>query len=94
MFLDAQATGMPVISTRHCDIPDEVINEQTGLLSPEGDVGQLEAAIGRFYWMAQEEYRRFSLSARRHVEASYDIATNAVHVGEIYRSLVTGSKLR
>ncbi len=29
-ILDAQATGMPVISTTHCDIPDEVIDKMVG----------------------------------------------------------------
>lgn len=93
VLLDAQATGMPVISTRHCDIPDEVVHEKTGLLSSECDVGQLEAAIVRFYWMEQEEYRAFGLSGRKHVEENYDIATNAAHVGGIYRSLARGRKL-
>lgn len=30
VLLDAQATGMPVLSTIHCDFPDEVIHEVTG----------------------------------------------------------------
>lgn len=32
-LLDAQATGLPVLSTRHCDIPFEVEHERTGLLA-------------------------------------------------------------
>ena len=34
ILLDAQATGMPVISTTHCDIPSEVIHNKTGLAKP------------------------------------------------------------
>ncbi len=45
VLLDAQATGMPVISTTHCDIPDEVVHGETGLLSPEKDVGALAELI-------------------------------------------------
>jgi len=30
VLLDAQCTGMPVISTTHCDIPEEVIHGKTG----------------------------------------------------------------
>jgi colanic acid/amylovoran biosynthesis glycosyltransferase len=92
VLLDAQATGMPVISTRHCDIPDEVVHGKGGLLSEEGDVGQLEAAIAKFYWMGQQEYSAFSLFGRRHVQENYDIASNAAHLGNIYRSLILRRK--
>ena len=37
-ILEAGATAIPVISTRHAGIPDVVIHEQTGLLVEEGDV--------------------------------------------------------
>jgi len=36
--LEAQAAGLPVISTFHAGIPDVVINEKTGLLVEENDV--------------------------------------------------------
>jgi len=57
VLLDAQATGMPVIATTHCDIPDEVIYERTGLLAVERYVSETAAHIRRFYEMRQEEYR-------------------------------------
>ena len=38
VLLNAQATGMPVITTTHCDIPDEVIHNETGLLTAERDI--------------------------------------------------------
>jgi glycosyltransferase involved in cell wall biosynthesis len=37
-ILEAQAAGLPVISTYHAGIPDVVIHNQTGLLVEEGDV--------------------------------------------------------
>jgi len=36
--LEAGATGLPVIATRHAGIPDVVIEGETGLLVDEGDV--------------------------------------------------------
>lgn len=36
-ILEAQAAGLPVISTYHAGIPDVVINDETGLLVQEGD---------------------------------------------------------
>ena len=29
VLLDAQATGLPIISTKHCDIPDEVSHKKS-----------------------------------------------------------------
>jgi hypothetical protein len=36
-IIELMATGMPVVSTLHCDIPNVVLDGQTGFLSPERD---------------------------------------------------------
>jgi colanic acid/amylovoran biosynthesis glycosyltransferase len=92
VLLDAQATGMPVISTTHCDIPDEVVDGKTGLLTPEKDDMALAQSIRRFYLMADEEYREFAKAARRHVEENYDAGRNAAKVAAIYRKLAGSFK--
>lgn len=44
--IEAQMTGIPVISTRHAGIPDVVLDGETGLLVDEADVeGMSEAMI-------------------------------------------------
>jgi glycosyltransferase involved in cell wall biosynthesis len=48
VLLDAQATDMLVIATTHCDIPSEVIQNETGLLTPEKDVEGLTNSIRYF----------------------------------------------
>ena len=73
VLLDAQASGLPVISTTHCDIPIEVVDGQTGLLSLEKEVDALAAHIRRFYHMGPEEYEHFSRAARNHVEQHFDV---------------------
>lgn len=40
-ILEAMATGLPVIATRHGGISDAVIHRQTGLLCEEGDVSAM-----------------------------------------------------
>lgn len=84
VILDAQATGMPVISTTHCDIPQEVIHNVTGLLTPEKDVTALAASIKRFYDMDNTEYQKFSLSARNLVEDKFSCSKNAAYLQKIY----------
>jgi hypothetical protein len=38
-ILEAQATGLPVISSYHADIPEAVVGGKSALLAPERDVG-------------------------------------------------------
>jgi colanic acid/amylovoran biosynthesis glycosyltransferase len=84
VLLDAQATGMPIIATTHCDIPDEVIHNHTGLLTSEKDVEGLVNSIRYFYELSGDKYERFSTSARNHIRCNYDCKQNAVKLKEIY----------
>ena len=45
VLLDAQATGLPIISTKHCDIPDEVSHKKSGFLADEKNNEQLSKYI-------------------------------------------------
>jgi len=88
VLLDAQACGLPVISTTHCDIPDEVIHEKTGLLTPEKDVLALAQSINKFYKMGKEEYQSYSKNARKHVEENYAVKKNALQLKKVYDNLL------
>lgn len=95
VLLDAQATGMPVVATTHCDIPSVVCDGFSGLLAAEKDTTALVNFINRFYAMGQDEYSRFSASARLHVEQHYDVRKNAVELKRIYQRAIAnhcGSK--
>ena len=88
MLLDAQATGMPVIATTHCDIPDEVIHNETGLLTAERDVEGLVNSIRYFYELDNSQYRFFSVKARKHVAENFDCKQNAAQLKETYDKCV------
>lgn len=88
VLLDAQATGMPVIATTHCDIPDVVSHGKTGLLTPEKDAVSLGQSIRNFYGMGNTEYQTFAKAARRHVEDNYDAKKNSVVVASYYLELL------
>jgi colanic acid/amylovoran biosynthesis glycosyltransferase len=87
VLLDAQATGMPVIATRHCDIPSEVIEGSTGLLVDERDVHGLADAIRRFCSMDQAEYDTFARHASAHVCEQFDARTCSAALAEVYHEL-------
>ncbi len=88
VLLDAQATGMPVISTNHCDIPEEVIHGKTGFLSNEKDIDNLAKSIEIFYKMDKDMYMIFAENARKHVEREYDVKKNAEKLYYLYRDLI------
>ncbi len=88
VLLDAQACGLPIISTTHCDIPDEVVDYKTGLLTPEKDIDALAESIKYFFKMTDMEYKNYSLNARRHIEENYSINKNAIRLKEIYNILI------
>ena len=89
VLLDAQATGMPVIATTHCDIPEEVVHNVTGLLTKEKNVQELTNSIIRMYKMDDTVYKRMALAARQHVEADYDINKNAMELATIYNRVLS-----
>ncbi|MCS6927973.1 MAG: glycosyltransferase family 4 protein [Saprospiraceae bacterium] len=86
-LLEAQATGLPVLGTRHADLPLLVAHEQTGLLVEEGDAQALAEAIQRFHDMESSEYEVFAQSARSHVEKHYDVRRSAELLKVVYKDL-------
>jgi colanic acid/amylovoran biosynthesis glycosyltransferase len=91
VLLDAQAVGLPVIATRHCDIPREVIDGVTGLLSAEHDWSSLARTIVRFYSMADEEFQTFSAAARAHVVAEFDSRRVSARLREVYGEILAAA---
>jgi colanic acid/amylovoran biosynthesis glycosyltransferase len=89
VLLDAQATGMPVIATYHCDIPEEVLHRKTGLLVPENDVESLVDAILQFV-NKPELLAKYGAAARKHVENNYSCKKQAENIYSIYADLIKG----
>ena len=87
ILLDAQATGLPIIATTHCDIPNEVAHGETGLLSPEGEVEALAAHIRQFYAMGQVAYDQWSHRARQKMEREFDIYQSGQQLAQLYQRL-------
>jgi colanic acid/amylovoran biosynthesis glycosyltransferase len=84
ILLEAQALGLPVISTIHCDIPEEVINRETGILTEEKNIDALALSIIEFYQMTKSEFEIFAYAARKHIEKNYDIKKNSLLLEQIY----------
>jgi colanic acid/amylovoran biosynthesis glycosyltransferase len=70
-MLEAMATGLPVLATRHGGIPEAVTHERSGLLVAEGDASALAQSALRL--MGDPALcRRMAAEARREVEEKFD----------------------
>lgn len=86
-IIEMAASGMPVVSTTHCDIPNILTDRVSGLLAPERDV---PALVERLAWLAAhpEGWRSITAAARARVERAFDCRTQGELLGSIYRELV------
>ncbi len=86
-LVEMAATGMPIVSTRHCDIPEVVIDQVTGQLAEERDVDGL---VDRLRWWASHpsEWRPMLDAGRRHIEMEYSCRVQGERLAATYRDVV------
>jgi len=85
-LIEMSASGMPVVASDHCDIPEVIVHGVSGLIVPEGDVGAFTDAI-LFMARARERWEAFGRAGRAHVEREYDLATQVEKLEGIYDDL-------
>lgn len=86
--IEMAASGMPVVSTRHCDIPEVLQDGVTGLLADERDVDGLEE---RLIWLLDnpDAWSKMVTGARRHIEHAFDARTQGARLAMHYERLLT-----
>jgi len=85
------ATGMPIVSTRHCDIPSVVIDGETGFLAAERDVDGLVEHLRRLV-NQPEHWRQMVMRGRRYIEAQFNVVTQSEKLARTYRSLAVNNE--
>jgi colanic acid/amylovoran biosynthesis glycosyltransferase len=83
VLLEAQAMGVPVVSTFHSGIPEGVADGVTGSLVPERDFESLAAAILRLL-EDQDLWQRYRLASQEHIDRSFDIRKQTALLEDIY----------
>lgn len=86
-IIEMAATGMPIVSTTHCDIPEVVLHGKTGLLAPERDVEALCECL-RWFVRNSEYWHQMLEAGRSHIEEEYDIRKQVQKLRNIYMSFV------
>ena len=85
-IIEAQASGMPVVATRHCDIPDIVQHRETGLLADERDVDVLSTHLGT---LASSPDRLEEMGARghHHIAENHDARMQGERLDQFYAEI-------
>lgn len=82
-MLEAMATGMPVIATKHGGIPEVIKDGKNGLLVKEKDVKGLAEKM-EYLAENREAWHRLGKNARRTIEQFHDIKKQEKKLEEIY----------
>lgn len=86
MFIkDSLILGKPVLSTKHCDIPDFVIHGYNGLLCNEGDTKGIANVLETVRDWSKKDYYNYSHRARRTLESSLKNNESLNSLLEIYK---------
>jgi colanic acid/amylovoran biosynthesis glycosyltransferase len=88
VFAEAQAMGVPVVSTIHGGIPEVVVNHVTGLLTPERDSGALADALCLLL-TDKDLWQRLHRAAPQHIEQRFDLKTQTAKLENIYTRIAT-----
>lgn len=84
-ILEASATGLPVVATRHAGIPEVVVDGETGFLVEERDVEGMARQMARLIvepGLAAELGR----AGRKRMQESFTIASRIDHLWEIIQA--------
>jgi colanic acid/amylovoran biosynthesis glycosyltransferase len=90
-ILEAQALGIPVVSTYHCDIPNVTVPGESAILVPERDSRALAQAL-RSLLDHPDRLRAMGLAGRRHIERYHDIEHEVGALEDKYMVLLPRSR--
>jgi len=85
-IIEAAATGMALVGSKHCDIPEVIQHNKTGLLADEKKVEQLADHLNRLD-RNSELRAEFGKEAARLIRKDYDAVKQGKKLAEIYDDL-------
>ncbi len=86
-IIEMIATGMPIVSTTHCDIPGIIRHSETGLLAEERDV---EGLVQHLTWYIDNPHAWHMMvtAGRRHIEAQFNAVIQGEQLARVYENLL------
>lgn len=88
VFAEAQAMGVPVVSTLHGGIPEVVANGSTGILVPERQPRALAEAL--LLLLSNDDlWNNLRRNAPIHIQRSFDLVAQTAKLEQIYAELIS-----
>jgi colanic acid/amylovoran biosynthesis glycosyltransferase len=87
VLLEAQASGLPVVSTYHADIPEVVLDGKSGYLVPERDAQAIAEKLS-YLIKNPETWSKMKKGGREHIAQDYNIHFEVRKLESLYRSLI------
>lgn len=86
-IIEMAATGMPIVSTFHCDIPEVIKDGETGLLAEERNVSQL---CEKIFWLVNHSNSWDQLldNERKWIEKQFDANVQGARLSDIYNDII------
>jgi colanic acid/amylovoran biosynthesis glycosyltransferase len=86
-IIEMAASGMPIVSTTHCDIPYATGGSDNAMLAPERDTDALADLLLKLI-EDPNSWRPMLDRARAHVETNYEAFKQGKHLAKIYRDVI------
>jgi colanic acid/amylovoran biosynthesis glycosyltransferase len=86
-IIEMAATGMPVVSTYHCDIPQVIVHGEGGRLARERDVDDL---VTQITWLVNhpEQWPQMGQISRQHIEKHFDAQRQGQALADLYQQIL------
>jgi len=85
---EAQATGLPTLSTHHAGVPEVVLDGETGFLAEEKDVESLSQKLNLL--IGNQKLRAdFGKRGRKWAEERFDVVTQTRKLEDNYKKLIS-----
>jgi len=86
VLVEAQASGLPCVSTRHAGIPEMIPEENLEFLVEEGHVSALSEALSRLASLPPEELTGIARRGREKMERDFSLSREVGRLVDIYRA--------
>jgi len=87
VLMEAQAIGLPVVSTTHSGIPEVIPGENQTLLAPEGDVGEIANRMSQLARESVDRLQDLSQQGREKIEQDFNLSNEVGKLKKMYCSL-------
>jgi glycosyltransferase involved in cell wall biosynthesis len=87
VLMEAQALGLPCVSTRHSGIPEVIPEENHWLLAKEGEVSDIAARMKRLLECPTNERNKLTRRGREKIELEFNLSIIGRDLEMIYQDL-------